>query len=448
MARATPTTGWGKFKARLRKARHKVRYLRKSALARANRAGSSAKFIATTGSAAKSTTTCLLAHILAGQGKVRTTLDHNTVFPVIDAVGKTRRGDDYCVVEVGASGPGSIMPMASIVRPDIAIITLVGLDHYTRFRTREAVAEEKGGLVACVAPGGLALLNADDPHVMSMATRTKERIVTFARDNEADYRATVEPYRYPVPLTLTISWRGGKHCITAQLVGEHFWLSIAAAFAAAVELGVSPDVVCERIASFTPVDNRCQIYRARNGPTFMLDCYKSPWLSMALPIETMKAADVPYKRIVLSQISDFAGNPKAKYRDTYRMARDASDAVIAHGDNAHRYADAVRDAAPGQFTLVHTVKNLHDHIRQTARADELILVKGTGTEHLERVALAFDHDVKCWVERCGQRITCMQCGLYEYPREQHRAILRKRHRQRMLDNVRKFLGLKRPATKP
>lgn len=410
-------------------------------MVRARRARGAMKVVAITGSSGKSTTTHLLAHILAGHGKTRSALEQNTVFPVLDTIAGARPDEPYAVVEVGASRPGSVAAMASAVRPDIAIVTLVGLDHYAQFRSREAVAAEKGALVECVAEGGIALLNADDDHVMSMRTRTAERVVTFGREREADYRALDIRYRYPEPLTMTIRWAGGERQVTSGLVGEHFWLTVTAAFAAAIELGVPADLVCARIATFEPVDTRCQLYPVKGGPTFLLDCAKSPWLSIGLPMEVIRTADALARRIVFSQISDYPGNPKAKYRDTYRLARDCSDAVIVHGEHAHRCGASAQEVASGVFTHVATVKALHEHLRATAKPGELVLLKGTGTQHLERAAIAFTHDVKCWTERCGKKVSCFACGLYEYPREQHRALERRQQRRKLVKNLKRFLGL-------
>ena len=58
--------------------------------------------------------------------------------------------------------------------------------------------------------------------------------------------------------------------------------------------------------------------------------------------------------------------------------------------------------------------------------DELILLKSSGNLHLERVALAWNHDVKCWTDKCGRKVNCFLCGLYEHPFEEHAAIVRQK----------------------
>ncbi len=66
----------------------------------------------------------------------------------------------------------------------------------------------------------------------------------------------------------------------------------------------------------------------------------------------------------------------------------------------------------------------HEFLRETAKPGELVLLKGSAKEHLERIAMAFKEDVRCWQERCGKGVSCRQCGLYAYPFEEHSQIFR------------------------
>ena len=128
--------------------------------------------------------------------------------------------------------------MAELLKPDVAIVTLIDLEHYSVFRTREAVAAEKGMLVSNIRPGEFVVLNADDQHVMAMAGCTVERIVTFGQAAGVDYRATDIHAAFPERLSLTIEWTGGRLTLQTRYVAEHFWLPVTAAVAAALELGV------------------------------------------------------------------------------------------------------------------------------------------------------------------------------------------------------------------
>jgi len=388
---------------------------------------SSARVIGVTGSSAKSTTTALLGHILAAQGRVATQADSNVLRAVAKTLINHAGKSDFVVAELGVAGKGHMQPMADMLRPDVAIVTLVALEHRAAFQTVEAIAEEKGALVETLQPGGFAVLNADDPLAMSMGARTSARIVTFGRNSQAHYHATDVRAGYPGPLRLALQWPGGTLALEAQFLAEHFWLSVSAASAAALELGMSPDVVAARVASFVPGNSRFELIRAPGGPDFIVDTIKAPWHSLPLSVEAVRQASAPRKRFVLGQISDFAGS-NTKYRDIYRSLRDVVDQVFFVGEHAHRSRATAEEIASGKFTAFTGPKELADHIRDTAVPGELIMLKGSGALHMERVAMSFVKDVKCWVPTCGRIEGCEACGLYGMPFELHRGRKRfKRH---------------------
>jgi UDP-N-acetylmuramoyl-tripeptide--D-alanyl-D-alanine ligase len=384
------------------------------------RAKSKSIFIGVTGSSGKSTTTSLLGHILAGHGTVYARFIANTMESMINTLSKRlkKAGEvDYVVFEVGAFGVDTIRPMAQVLRPHVAVITMVRLEHFKAFRTLEGVAQEKRALVDALQPDGLAVLNADDPLVVGMASG--KRFDRFGRSAEADYRISDVHAAYPKRLTFSLHWRGGVVALETPFPAEHFWLPTTAAVAAALELGVPAQTVVARMATYQPLANRCEVLVTDSGPQFLVDAVKSPWHSVDLAIAMMAKANVSRKRIVLGQISDYAGSSR-KYHYAYKAARESVDQVIYVGDNAHRSGASQADRDTGRFVEMRTPKEVSDHIKQTAVKGELILLKSSSNLHLERIALAWTHDVKCWVPVCGKRCGCDTCGLFEVPFEEHR----------------------------
>ncbi|MBZ9796835.1 Mur ligase family protein [Mesorhizobium sp. ES1-4] len=428
--------------ARLRKLGEELRRRVRVHRARRARARSKATFIGVTGSSGKSTVTGLLGHVLAAHGPTHARFLANTMPSLLSTLYKRMKqaGEvDYVVFEAGASGLDTIRPMAEMLQPDVAIITMVRLEHVASFRTLENVAVEKRALVEALRPGGLAILNADDPHVADMAASARCRVVTFGTAERADYRVTDIHAAYPSRLALSIHWRGGRLQLETRFPAEHFWLPTAAAVAAALELGVLPDKVAAQVATFQPLANRCSVIVTEGGPHFILDAAKAPWHSINLALEMMTKATAGRKRIVLGQISDYAGSSR-KYAQAYRTAREIADQVIYTGDNAHRSRASQADRDGGRFVELRTPKEVADHIKRTAVPGELILVKSSSNLHLERIALAWTHDVKCWVPVCGKREGCNTCGLYEVPFEQHRDHVRQSRRGRRWRRLRRVFG--------
>ena len=127
----------------------------------------------------------------------------------------------YCVQEVSADPPGSIPIHVRMLRPQIAIVTTIGGDHYKSFRSLEATAKEKGTLVEALPRNGTAILNADDPHVRAMASRTRAKVLTFGVSPDANIRATEISSVWPDRLKLTIIHDQNRVRVHTRLAGEH-----------------------------------------------------------------------------------------------------------------------------------------------------------------------------------------------------------------------------------
>ncbi|RSN29793.1 UDP-N-acetylmuramoyl-tripeptide--D-alanyl-D-alanine ligase, partial [Streptomyces sp. WAC 04229] len=83
---------------------------------------------------------------------------------------------------------GDIAHLTGLVAPDIAVVLNVGVAHLGEFGSRAAIARAKGELVQGLAPGGTAVLNADDPRVSAMRALTDGPVLTFGHAGHADVR--------------------------------------------------------------------------------------------------------------------------------------------------------------------------------------------------------------------------------------------------------------------
>lgn len=377
-----------------------------------------ARIIAVTGSSGKTTTVRLLSHTLSGKYRTVGAYIYNTYPDLVRLLARLRPDAEMAVFEAGATVPGSIRKIASAISPDVAIITIIAREHHSAFKTLEAIAAEKGELVAALPADGLAVLNADDPLVIGMASRTKARVVTYGSDENADYRMTSVSFTFPAPLVVDLQCAGGSYTIRSTLAGSHFAHDLAAAFAAAVELGVPPAEAASLLGDVPTVASRCEVVSVPGGPDFILDG-KCPYEAVPTALAVLAAANAPRKRAIIGPVSDYKCSSAKAYSTVYKMASAVADEVIFVGPNSHRSKASQEDRDTGRFHEFATAEAVKDHIAATAVPGEVILIKGAASFHLERIGMAFRDEVRCWVDRCGYTIGCRECGLYAHPFEEH-----------------------------
>lgn len=387
-------------------------------LAIQRRRQSKARFIIVTGSSGKTTTVRLLEHILSGQHRVAAQSLNNSYFDAVALLRRLRGDEDFVILEAGTLGPGDVAKTAELFRPDISLVTLVALEHYSAFRNIQAVAQEKAAVVEALRDDGMAILNFDSPEVRSMAPLSKGRIVSFALES-GDYTARQRQLSGDGRLRFTLKYKGTTLPIETSLLGVHNWLAATAAATCALELGISPQDIATRTATFEQLPGRLTKHELPDGTTFILDSVKAPYHSVALPLALLSRLNYQRKRVVIGQLSDYSGNPKAKYRDTYRAAREIADEVIMVGNNARKVTPTAEDAASGNSRQFDHVRDLARYLAETATPGEVVVVKSASNLHLERLLLMRQSHVSCWTDECRVKLTCQMCGLYGRPYAEH-----------------------------
>ncbi len=399
------------------------------------RAKAKGVFIGVTGSSGKSTTTDLITAILRKKGNVAGQVLDNTINPLIRTMRGSRRAD-FVVVEAGVAKKGQMATMASLLRPDIAVVTLVGLEHYSAFRSGEAIAEEKGELVAATNADGLVVLNADDPLVMGMAARAKARVVTFGYGKQADCRILDVHGGAPDGVAVRLSWRGRQLDIATRFLGRHFAVPVAAAAAVGLELGVAPGDICEAIGASAPLRLRLSMHRVPGGPLILADCAKAPSGTLHLAFEALRDIDAPRRRVVLGSISDTKGGQRKRiYKDAIAAALDIADEVILVTEVGRPKRFAPAAAAEGRYRSFLSTRDAAHYIARTTMPGEAILLKGSANYHLERVLLNLTGQVRCWEIACGRGESCFKCGLFELEHRLHRSIRGRRRWGRLWGRV-------------
>ncbi|MGZ8605297.1 MAG: UDP-N-acetylmuramoyl-tripeptide--D-alanyl-D-alanine ligase, partial [Actinomycetota bacterium] len=97
---------------------------------------------------------------------------------------------EVVVAELGARRVGDVALLCRIARPDLVVVTNVGVAHLEVFGSWEAIVEASAEPVEALGDDGVAILNADDPVVRGYAERTRARVRWFGLSQDADVRAS------------------------------------------------------------------------------------------------------------------------------------------------------------------------------------------------------------------------------------------------------------------
>ena len=164
------------------------------ALGRAARARTGASVVAVTGSVGKTGTKEALRHVLGAQGATHASVaSYNNHWGVPLTLARMPAETRYGVFEVGMNHAHEILPLTAQVRPDVALITTVEPVHIEHFPSLSAIADAKGEIFFGLKPGGVAVINRDNPNFSRLLAHAQAspagRVVSFGEHEGADVRA-------------------------------------------------------------------------------------------------------------------------------------------------------------------------------------------------------------------------------------------------------------------
>ncbi|MBZ9957784.1 UDP-N-acetylmuramoylalanyl-D-glutamyl-2,6-diaminopimelate--D-alanyl-D-alanine ligase [Mesorhizobium sp. B2-2-4] len=234
----------------------------------ASRDRSQAKIIAVTGSAGKTTTKEALRHVLSAVGKVHASAQSfNNHWGVPLTLARMPADCDYAVFEIGMNHPDEIRPLVKMVRPHVAIVTMIAAAHLGFFRNLDEIAKAKAEIFEGLEPGGAAILNRDDARFKLLDKMAHAAGVEHVYGFGENARSTFRLVKCEVHADHSdIAARIGGHEVTARIgaPGRHMVQNILAVLGAARLVGADLDKVALALADLSAERGRGKRYVLRH----------------------------------------------------------------------------------------------------------------------------------------------------------------------------------------
>lgn len=340
--------------------------------------------LAVTGSAGKTTTKEILAHLLMTRYRVmKSTGNLNNHIGLPLQLLKLEPEHDVAVVEMGMNHPGEIRALGTLAHHDLAIVTCVAPVHLEFFQSVAEIARAKYEIIETLHPGGVAVLNADDEYVCQFGRDFHGKVFTFGLRHPADVSAENVRSHGADGSTFDLVVEGVREPVTLPLLGEHNVYNALAATAAALEKGISPSQAAGALAGIQPADKRGQLLEL-NGATIINDSYNSNPKALLAMIDTLSAMPAQRRILVAGEMLELGDTGKKLHSDAGRHAAEKKiDLVIGVRGLAKALVEGA--AAEGaQAHFVETPEEAGDLLAKELRPGDAVLLKASRGVRLER----------------------------------------------------------------
>ena len=342
-----------------------------------------------TGSVGKTTTKEMVAAVLSQRFNThKTEKNFNNELGVPRTLLRLDEKHEAAVVEMGISGFGEMRRLTNMVRPTIAVFSVIGDAHLEFLGDRKGVLRAKSEIFEGMDKNALAVLNGDD--ALLAGCKPNMRRVLYGRGENCDVRAENVRNLGEDGIELTICHARDAFEARIPAFGSHMVYAALAAAAVGLELGLTDEEIARGIAAYRTVGDRARVLHA-GDVTVISDCYNANPNSCRAALDSLAA--MPGRRVcVLGDMLELGEQTAALHSGVGEYAaRLGVEQIVACGAlSRHIYEGA--KAAGGDAAYYPDKAALLGDLPALIRPGDTVLVKASHS-------MAFEEIVERLVER-------------------------------------------------
>lgn len=343
--------------------------------------------VAVTGSVGKTTTKDMIAAVLSERFDVlKTDGNKNNDIGLPLTLLRLESHHQIAVVELGINHPGEMDYLSGIAQPDVVCITNIGDSHIEAFGCRENTLAAKAEIFNHAKAGALAVLNGDDPLLLTLKGKTPGKAVFCGRGEDLDFRVGELESDWRSQISCDVVTPTGSCRMDIPALGEHMIYPTLMATAVGEYFGMTADEVSEGVRKFAPTKMRMNILARKNGITILDDAYNANPQSMRAAIEVLDGYTGEYKIAVLGDMFELGPLASVLHAGVGEaLGRSHVDCLVAVGELAKNIYDAALTSQVPECYHFDTKERAMLTVHDLLRPGTTILVKASRGMEFETI---------------------------------------------------------------
>lgn len=250
------------------------------------------KVVGITGSVGKTSTKEMIASVLEQKYNVlKTAGNFNNEIGVPLTIFNIREEHEIAVLEMGINHFGEMTRLAKMARPDICVITNIGVAHMELLGSRDGILKAKTEMFQYMNPNGTIIFNGDDDKLITYIPENGVKPIYFGLGNNSSYRAEQIINKGLRGTDATFITPESKFSAHISIPGEHMVHNALAGIAVGYALGMNDDEIKAGIEALKPLPGRNHLIET-DTYTIIDDCYNANPISMKASIDVLAKADM------------------------------------------------------------------------------------------------------------------------------------------------------------
>ena len=340
------------------------------------------KVVGITGSTGKTSTKDLVSAFLSGKYKVfKTKGNFNNEIGLPLMVLQLDSSIDVAVLEMGMSDFNEIHNLADCARPDIAMITNIGVSHIENLKTRENILKAKMEITDFFNKDNVLILNEEDDMLTTVSDKEYKIVKTGYNENYDYYANNIKLTKETTSFDL--NYNGNSYKIELPMVGKHNVLNALLAIGASFELGLTVEEMIEGLKNMEATSMRLEFIDG-DGIEIINDCYNASPDSMKAALDVLSSRD-GRKIAILGTMRELGDESSNSHKEVAKYASNKVDMLICSGEFIDDFKEGFEKE---QIKLYNTKVNLINDLNSIIKPGDVILVKASRGEKFEEIVEA------------------------------------------------------------
>jgi len=297
-----------------------------------------------------------------------------------------RLDDSYeaAVIEMGMSDFGEISRITAAVKPDVAVISNIGVSHIENLGSREGILKAKLEILESMKADAPVILNGDDD-MLATACAGAHPVTYYGIENENCKFKAIEITSKESGTDLAVGFIGGSARVSLPYSGRHNVYNSLAAVAAGSFFGIEVETALEALKNYVPAGMRQRINK-KFGITFIEDCYNASPDSQAAALSVLGEMKAERRIAVIGDMLELgAVSEKSHYDVGVKAAENGIDILCTYGERSLLAAKAAAENGVKEVYNFDDKEKLSAHLAALIKENDAVLFKASRGMKLEDV---------------------------------------------------------------
>ena len=343
------------------------------------------RLIGITGSVGKTSTKEMVAAGLSkGFDVMKTQGNKNSQIGLPMTMFEIGENHEIAVIEMGMSEFGEMDRLADVARPNMAVMTNIGIAHIENLGTQENILKEKFRITKYFDKDGVLFLNGDDRLLKTLHGKQDFKTVTFGLDKDNDFHAE-EIKAEGFNTKFVCCFDGNRVSLEIPALGEHSVKNALAAFAVGNYLGLDEKTIQEGLMTYKNAPMRQQIHEMKD---FILvdDSYNSSPDAAKVSLNVLKSVSKGKSIAILADMLELGEKAENEHYGVGKHLADIGiDILLTVGELSRHTAKGAEENGCRNVFSFENNSQAYEYLAKIIEKDCAVLVKGSRGMHTDEI---------------------------------------------------------------